>query len=409
MRVARRLGLVAGLLVLAMAGPAQAADQPVEAPAEFRNGQQTSFGSVAMDAYLQAGKDTASVEARFVLDDLEAIERAANVLFAFNLKGDAADVELTSITTPDGKTLTPVRTQTVDDGRQPQAHVAPADLLAAAQDGQVEVVLKGLVTVHANGQFHLGAMVIAFDEGWGIVQLDDGPAQLYGFSMVMATGLGGGAMPFQGQGNTWVVLPVALLAFVVAVAGVASARSLMGRPVPSVPLPPPVTTLPRTDPKPSVVVARPAAAAGQGPADAATSVPVFGGPAPKPTPLPRPVAAVPPAPLARHSQPSQPIQPPQPLAPPSAPLQGPLLPAHPLDRSPGLLTDAPVPAVAPRPPAVRPVHQAVKRPKVTRPVAVARPATKASPRTPARGQRPAPASAPPAGKAIVRVGRQASR
>src|SRR5688572_5219781 len=137
--MARPLRTVLGVLavlgfLLAVAVPAQGAAQPDEVPEEFRNGDENSFGSVAMEAYLPASGSSVPVRARFVLHDLETLERAADVLFAFNLKGDSAQVTLESLKTTDGKTLTPVQTLAVEDGRQPQAHFAPADLLAVAED-----------------------------------------------------------------------------------------------------------------------------------------------------------------------------------------------------------------------------------------------------------------------------------
>ena len=326
------------LLVLmalpALAWPAQAAQQP-EAPGDFRNGQENDFGSIAMTPYLSARDGSLPVEARIVLRDLEALRQSADVLFAFNVKGDAVRATFESLRTSDGRVLAPVATATVDDGRQPQAHFAPADLLAVAEGGRVDLVLAGRVEAKADSQSHVGAMVIAFDGAWGTVPSGDGPAQLYGFTMVSSTGLGGGAMPFQGQGNTWAMLPLALLALVVALAG-AMAVSVAAR------MPPAATAAPAP-----VSFARGPAAAPAGkavptfgqpvarPAAPTAAVPVFGGPA-SPTLSPRLAQAAVVAP--RTSAPHPPAAAASATVAASAaavgPMQGPLLPSHPLDRSP---------------------------------------------------------------------------
>ena len=322
--------------LFAWAIPAQAAEQP-EAPGDFRNAQENAFGSIAMEPYVSAGEGSVPIEASIVLRDLDALGQAHDVLFAFNVKGDAVRATLETLRTADGQVLVPVQTATVDHGRQPQAHFEPAALLAVAREGRIDLVLSGRVEAKADSQSHVGAMVIAFDEGWGTVPSGDGSAQLYGFTMVSSLGLGGGLMPFHGQGNTWAMLPLALLALVVALAGAMAVSVLAGMPpkpastsalAPS-PAPTPVA------PPPSLPTfgqpARPAApVASVTAAPSSAPVPVFGGPA-SPA-LGRPLAT-PRAPL--HAGPS-----------PPSPLQGPLLPPHPLDRSPMSGTAAPRPAAA---------------------------------------------------------------
>jgi hypothetical protein len=297
-RPAAGLGFLAGLAAVALlvSPAAQAAPQPSGVPGDFRNGQDNAFGAVAMVPYLQAdGGEPVTVEARVWLRDLDTVRRANDLLFAFNLKGDAAAVTFDSLTTAGGTVLVPTQTATVDRGRQPQAHFAPADLLAVAGDGSqpLELVLRGHVEPEANGQVHVGAMVIAFDDGWVTLATSDGPAQLYGFTLLMASGIAGGAMPFQGQGNTAWVLPIAALTVIVALAGASAVSALRRAPAPT-PLPPPARP---------VVFASPASAR-VGPSAA---IPVFGGP-----------ASVPAAPVrAAGALPIQgPIQ--GPLAPPAA-------------------------------------------------------------------------------------------
>jgi hypothetical protein len=359
-RLARLAFAATTLALLALASPAQAAEQPTEAPADFHNGQSNGFGSVTMVPYLRVAGSSVPLTASFTITDLDAVSAAHDVLFAFNLKSDSAKVTLDSLQTASGTTLQPVSTTVVDGGRQPQVHVAPAALLAAAQDGRIDVVLRGRIQATANGQSHVGAMAIAFDDAWGKMPTTDGPAQLYGFTMLMATGVGGGGMPFQGQGNTWVVLPVALVAFVTAIAGTMAVRALAGAPPAPANLPPPPA--PRA---PVMVFGGPAS-------------PVLAHPAAPPRPVPaRP--AVPVAVAVTHV----PVR--------AAPLQGPILPPHPLVRSTGAVPQS-VASVAPvvPPPAasgkpvgphgVSPVRTAVKRPKAA-PAASGRPAATSSTRS----------------------------
>jgi len=339
--VPRRLAVLLVLTLLGLGGPAQAAEQP-EAPGDFRNGQENHFGSIAMAPYLSASDGSLPVEARIVLRDLEALRESADVLFAFNVKGDAVRATFESLRTADGRVLVPVTTSTVDDGRQPQAHFAPADLLAVASGGRLDLSLVGRVEAKADSQSHVGAMVIAFDGAWGTVPSGDGPAQLYGFTMVSSTGLGGGAMPFQGQGNTWAMLPLALLALVVALAG-AMAVSVAARMPSAAAAPPPAASrAPAPAPAPPAAPGPKAVPTfGQPAARAATptvAVPVFGGPA-SPTLPTRPMPAA--------AAPARPPLPPPGQAPPlgsgpatpavsasTGPRQGPHLPPHPMDRSP---------------------------------------------------------------------------
>lgn len=265
--MARPLGVVAVVAVVAAlllaAGPVQAAEQPPQAPAEFRNGETNGFGSVAMPPYLDAGDGAVPVEARFVLHDLGTLHGAAMVLFAFNLKGDGAQVSLESLKAVGGQPIAIQRSTTVDGGRQPQVHVAPGDLLAAARDGRVDLVLRGQVEAESNGQVHVGAMAIAFDAAWRVLSTSDGPAQVYGFTMAMASGLPAGAMPFQGKGNAWLVLPFVLLAAVVLLAGGAALQATLRSPQPLAASPESFKGLRSASPR-------------------RVQVPVFGGPAPGP-------------------------------------------------------------------------------------------------------------------------------
>jgi hypothetical protein len=374
-----RFVAMALVAALALAIPAQAAEQPAEAPGDFQNGQSNGFGTVTMLPYLRVGGSAVPIEARFTLTDLDAVAAAHDILFAFNLKSEAATITLESVQVAGGKVLKATSTTTVDHGRQPQAHIAPADLMAEAADGQVDVVLRGRVQAEANGQSHVGAMAIAFDEVWDTLPTVDGKAQLYGFTMLMATGIGGAAMPFQGQGNTWVVLPIAAFAFLTAMLGVVAIRGLVGAPPMAALLPPPL------------------------PARAAGPPPVFGGPASPPVRRPPATQAT----AIRTADQARPPQP-RPLGAPvvTGPMQGPLLPPHPLVRS----SPAPIPGALPvhalRPSSVAPVRSAVRRPAA----AAAKPARPAPPSAKQTdvGRRPA-TSAARAAPAGPRARRQASR
>lgn len=367
-----RGGRAVALAILAFAPLAQAAEQPAGTPGDFRNGQSNSFGAVSLTPYLDAGPRSVPVEARIVLHDLAALRDAANVLLAFNLKGDSASVVLDAVRSADGQALAPTSMLAADGGRQPQAHFDPDDLLPLAVGGRVEVVLSGRVEAKANGQSHLGAMAIAFDEAWGILPSGDGSAQVYGFTMVMAAGVGGGAMPFQGQGNTGLVLPVAAVAFALAVAGAMALRSA-AVPVPAVI--PAGPTSPRKEPR-------------------AAGLAVFGSTASPLRAPPRPaVAGVPtlrpPAPPASRAGQA-----------PSGPRQGPVPPTHPL--LPSLPLRSTIGAVVARreqspPAAPSPLPRPAEPPArpSRRPVA----SLSASPRTPGRSATSRPK---PRGKAAAR-------
>ncbi|HUR25070.1 MAG TPA: hypothetical protein VM327_03530 [Candidatus Thermoplasmatota archaeon] len=374
------------LLATAMVPAAQAAARSMEPPGDFHNGQENDFGSIAMEPYLSTSDAALPIEASIVLRDLEALRSAADVLFAFNVKGDAVRAEIEALQTKDGKALTPVATGTVDHGRQPQVHFLPQDLLALAEDGRIDLVLKGHVGPVADSQSHVGGLVIAFDDGWGTVRSGDGPAQLYGFTLVSVDGAGGGAMPFQGQGNTWMVLPLAMVAVLVALAGATAVSTLVRLPGTAVLLAPPGQVSPQVSPP---LPSGPPQQDGPAPA----SMPIFGGRA-SPAVVQRPATrAV-----------AQPIYVPA----PPAPLQGPLLPlaSAPAERPPGpprrasatprapplAEATASVPARPARPsasissrgkaaakPARDGVPTSAKRPKA-KPVPVARPDPEARPR-----------------------------
>lgn len=208
--------LLAVPLVLPVAG-AQADQQPA-APGDFANGQVNGLGRIAMEPYVEANGAPVLLAARITLLDRATLERASSLLVAINL--EAKDVEVGGQRLAAGdRVFTPTRTDVAEGGKQFQSFYDPAEILASSAGGQVDLVLTATATAKANGQWHVGALVIAFDAGWGTLRSSDGGAAvLYGFSLVMEDGLAGSALaPFHGQGNAGILL----LPAVVALAGAA--------------------------------------------------------------------------------------------------------------------------------------------------------------------------------------------
>jgi hypothetical protein len=355
-RLPRRLPrLVAPIALACLLAATLPAAAQAQAPAYFQNGQQDSFGRVSMDPYTTVGKAGAAIEARFAITDLDALSHAANVMVAFSLHAKEADITLDGVFGPDGKAIPPLRSGPADKGLQQQMFVAPAALAALAHDGEVDFVLRGHAVPMANGQVHLGAMVIAFDAAWGTVQGTDGPAQLYGFTLLMAQGLPGA---LHGQGNSWLVLPIAAVAVAAAAAGLAALMAILRVPTGL----PSITGQARNGPV-AVGAARPA---------------------PMPMPAQRPPTPAPPAPA-----------PPRPATP------GPIPVAASISMTVAARPPRPIPATfgsltSPRAPAVLPPKPLLPKPTAaSNPAAPANPATR--PRTrPASPARPAARSALPA-------------
>lgn len=361
----RAAWLAAAILLLPLA---QAAEQPRDVPTDFRNGQDTAFGSIAMDPYVEAGKGPVPVEAHVTLRDLDVLSRAETVLLELNLHSDEADLVVDGAFDAAGEPIAPLRTADGEDGLQAQLFVSARDVASRASDGDGAVALtfRGHATPRSNGQIHVGVLVAAYAADWSMVQAPDGPAQLYGYSLVQSTAAGGGLMPFHGQGNTLLVLPFVALSFLVLLAGGMATEVLRTTPTPA-PMPAPG---PAPAARPNVPVF-------------GSSIPVFGAPVP--------VFGSPVSPVLRKP-------------PPMGPIQGPALPPHwgrpaakpPPPPAPAAIA-APTPAPAPVPPPTpapaptpRRTHVAVRRPK--------RPASK-----------PRPAAAAPATRAAARAKRQPSR
>jgi hypothetical protein len=309
---------------------AQAAEQPKEAPPEFRNGQSNAFGTIAMEPYLQAGPGPVPVVAHVTLRDLGALVRAETVMLALNLHGKEARLAIDGAFAADGSRIPSLRQGPDDSGRQMQLFVAADELESRAVGGEVALTLAGQATPKANGQVHVGVLVVAYDGDWGEVRSADGPAKLYGYSMVQSTAFGGGLMPFHGQGNTMLVVPLVFLALFAIAAGVMSIQALRAgvglpratfepfapvpasapswRPVkPPAPLPPPRrrVLIHNTEIELSPLKEEPAPAPRPAPSPPGARVPVFGSPVSPPAPRPAPAFQV-----------------------STGPVQGPLLPPH---------------------------------------------------------------------------------
>jgi hypothetical protein len=265
---------------LAALPAAHAAQQPEDVPSDFRNGQENLLGRLELPPYLEIGREPRTVQVNLTLADLATVDRAATLMVAFNLK--SRDVSLSGERLMAGdRELIPVKEETVRDGLQRQRFFDPSDVLASQQDGRVELTLVGTVAAKANGQFHVGALVIAFDEAWGTLRTEDGAsAELYGFTLFSATGLPASALtPFHGQGNSPLGIALLALAAAVTLAGAWALASLLRSRRPAV-----AAALGASPgPLPSAAVATTT----QADADA---VPVFGSPAPPPVAARAPVA-----------------------------------------------------------------------------------------------------------------------
>jgi hypothetical protein len=362
---------LAALATLALPA-AQASEQPREAPAELRNGQETAFGSIVMEPYVPVAKGAGSVpiEAHIVLRDLRALDRASTLLLALNLHSREADLAVDGVVADDGQAIPPLRTETGEDGLQERVFVDANEVARHAADGAVGLTLRGHAAPRHRGQVHVGALVAAYDADWAPVQSSDGPAQLYAYSLVQSTAGGGGLMPFHGEGNSLLVLPIAVLSALVLVAGGMAVQSLSQdaglQPAPVLPVAP----------------ARPVAAAAPAPEK----------PAPAPVPVQkvlvgRTEVAVASLPVFGSPE-SPPLRKPPPVV--GTPIQGPLLPPHWHKPAATASTPAPAPASAQTPGPVPAVVPAV----APATVAPATP-TPAVPEAPTPAKPPAPASTPP--------------
>lgn len=401
--VAGAAGLALALLLSALPA-AQAAEQPREAPAELRTGQSTAFGSIVMEPYVPAAEGPRAavpVEARVVLRDLDALGRASTLLFALNLHSAEADLTVDGVVADDGRAVPPLRTDTGEGGLQQQVFVDAHEVARHAADGAVALTVRGHATPHHRGQVHVGTLVVAYDADWVPVQSSDGPAQLYAYSLVQSMAGGGGPMPFHGEGNSLLVLPVAALSALVLVVGALAIQALRdGAEVP------PMPSLLPLSPRP--VPASPAAPARPAPPPTAVrtvllgrteielaGLPVFGSP-------PVPVFGSPESPPLRKR-----------IAPlvGVAPVQGPLLP--PDWRPPAQAAGPPKPpaptpvapeVAGPKPPAVAAPPVALSSPAVP-PKEEPKPAAKATPARPS----PTAHAAKPAPTAVRRPKRPAKR
>lgn len=212
--------LTAVLVALLLVPPAVAHNPPPgPPPLDFRNGHSSSFGAAAMTPYLAFRGEPVPVEATFRLDAPEVVAAAAFVLFAFNLHSARAGVELTALEAANGTAVPWARDERGANPLQPRVLVAAADLA-----GVREVILRGEASASGAGQFHVGAMVIAFGQEWETLGTAAGDrAELYAFALLGAWGPDGspGAPPFTGQGNVRAAGLLLLGGLAVAAAGMA--------------------------------------------------------------------------------------------------------------------------------------------------------------------------------------------
>lgn len=190
-----RRALAAALLAaLAWASvPAGAGGDPSTGP----------FGSVEMHPHPPAGPEPTDLPVRVTFDDRSLLERAHRVLLSFNLHDPAAvTVDFRGISAPNG--TVPLVKDERSRSAQPRVIVAGSDLANATSGNATGLEVDAAVETAANGRFHVGFMVIPFDEDWSNLQLDSGgSAELYGYSLLASEGhpAEGLEPPLKGSGN----------------------------------------------------------------------------------------------------------------------------------------------------------------------------------------------------------------
>lgn len=208
--------LLALLAVAAVAAPAAAQITPTMEPG--KNGMDTSFARIETDPRpIYEGKPTA-IEARVVIKNGSGAKDAFIFMFGLNGLSDSVDVKLDRLTLA-GIPVALEKDDRAESRTQPKVWVNAENVTL----GQ-EFLLEGTVTAKGNGQFHVGAIVIAFDENYQkFVTPEQEVAEVYAFGLLSATGIdpGPGRPPFEGQGN---VPSVGLLVSLVAVAALVFSR-----------------------------------------------------------------------------------------------------------------------------------------------------------------------------------------
>lgn len=181
------------LLALASAG----------VPAAAAGGWTGPLGSVQMRAHPPAGPEPTDLPVRVTFDNPSLLERAHRILLSFNVKDpDAVSVDFKGVSAGDE----PV--SLVEDGRSKPANpevIVAGEVVANATGGNGTVLdVDAAVQTHANGRFHVGFLVIPFDEDWSPLRTaSGGSTQLYGYSLLASRGhpTGGLAPPMEGKGN----------------------------------------------------------------------------------------------------------------------------------------------------------------------------------------------------------------
>lgn len=174
---------------------------PVQPTVPFGgNGMDTSFARIGTDPRPgYEGRDT-PIEARVLLKNSSKVADAHIIMFGFNALSDSVEVRMQDLEDEDGIMVPITQDNRSDSLRQPKVWVTPGD---ARTDG--EIVMRGTVTARMNGQFHVGAIVIAFDKDYNkFVTPQNEYAEVYSFGLLRAAGavaLGEGVPPFEGQGN----------------------------------------------------------------------------------------------------------------------------------------------------------------------------------------------------------------
>lgn len=179
--------LVASLLALAV--PANAERDPPS----------NALGTIEMPAHPSAGPDPVPLRVLVTFEDRELLERSHQVLLSFNVHDtDAVSVDFGGIETANG-TPVPIVKDERDKPGQPRVFVNATDLANATA-----IDVNATVETHANGRFHLGFMVIPFNDNWAKLPLgSNGTAELYGFSVLASSGHATEGLdpPLRGSGN----------------------------------------------------------------------------------------------------------------------------------------------------------------------------------------------------------------
>lgn len=180
-----------------------------------------ALGSIQVHPHPEAGPEPVNLPVTVQFDNRSLLEQSHQVLLAFNVHDpEVLRVAFTSLETANGTDVPLVKDER-DNTAQPRVFVEASEIANATG-----LEANASIQTEANGRFHVGFMVIPFDEDWSKIPLDDeGAAELYGYAILASRGHESGGLqpPLLGSGNQ-VPGPSALVVLILA-AGLTRRRS----------------------------------------------------------------------------------------------------------------------------------------------------------------------------------------